>query len=300
MQIFILFSILISLAAAFSYLNVRFVKLPSGISLMLMGTIVALGVIVAGRFSHNFSNTISENLALVDFSEFLIVRFLKFRKKRFEDKAYERKIGRYIFIIVLITLLPSVYLAYGIVQKSIFESNAQKFVREQFQFKDTQVVNKSYKYNAHGSEIDLLLIGYELSSEQISAIRKKMESYGLDHTKLNIRQGLNAKQEIDFSQIKASILEDVFKNDSSARVSAQTEKKGRYPDITNEIKALYPNLNYYAVSSVALHHTDTSMVDTVTLVMANFSRPVRSSERERLNAWLKSRLKADTVKLVVD
>ena len=157
------------------------------------------------------------------------MRFLKFRKKRFEDKAYERKIGRYIFIIVLITLMPSVYLAYGIVQKSIFENNAQKFVREQFQFKDTQVVSKSYKYNAHGSEIDLLLIDYELSSEQISAIRKKMESYGLDHTKLNIRQGLNAKQEIDFSQIKASILEDVFKNDSSARVSAQTEKSSILP-----------------------------------------------------------------------
>jgi CPA1 family monovalent cation:H+ antiporter len=78
MQIFILFSVLISLAAGFSYLNVRFVKLPSGISLMLMGTLVALGVIVIGQFSSTFSQAISEQLALIDFSEFLLGILLSF------------------------------------------------------------------------------------------------------------------------------------------------------------------------------------------------------------------------------
>lgn len=102
-------------------------------------------------------------------------------------------------VIVSIAVLPSIYLAYGIVDKSIFENNAQQFINDQFQFKNTQVVNKSLKYNSSkGNEIDLLLIGYELSQRKIDTIRSKLKDYKLKNTKLQIRQGLNAKQEIDF------------------------------------------------------------------------------------------------------
>ncbi|SKA32641.1 TIGR00341 family protein [Chitinophaga eiseniae] len=244
----------------------------------------------------------SINSVFICISTFLIVRFLKFRKRSFEDKTYERKVSRYILIIIVITVTPSIYLAYGIVQKSIFEGNAQKFVKEQFQFKNTQVVNKAFKYSGKGGEIDLLLIGYELPETSIEAIRKKMKLYNLQHAKLSIRQGLNAKQEIDLSQIKASILEDVFKKDSTVVNPANRSApllEYSFPDIGSELKALYPTLNYYAASNVVVHRADTSASDTITLVFASFSRAIRTSDRLKLQNWLKTRLEADTIKLVV-
>lgn len=78
MELFVLFSILISLAAFFSYLNVRFLKLPSGISLMLMGSVVALAVIALGNTSSRFSAVVVEELALIDFSEFILGILLSF------------------------------------------------------------------------------------------------------------------------------------------------------------------------------------------------------------------------------
>ncbi len=78
MQIFVLFSILITLAATFSYINVRWFKLPSGISLMLMGTVVALIVIVLGYFWSGFTEQVQEGLALIDFSDFLLGILLSF------------------------------------------------------------------------------------------------------------------------------------------------------------------------------------------------------------------------------
>ena len=78
MELFIIFSVLITLTAFFSYINVRLLKLPSGISLMLMGTLVALGVIAAGYFSANFTALIKEKLSLIDFSEFLLGILLSF------------------------------------------------------------------------------------------------------------------------------------------------------------------------------------------------------------------------------
>lgn len=78
MELFILFSSLITLAAFFSYLNVKLFRLPSGISLMLMGVLAALGVIVAGYFSEGFTEMIREKLLLIDFSEFLLGILLSF------------------------------------------------------------------------------------------------------------------------------------------------------------------------------------------------------------------------------
>lgn len=78
MQLFVLFSILISLAAAFSYINVRYFKLPSGISLMLMGTLAAAAVIITGKFSTGFTEFVTRKLELIDFSEFLLGILLSF------------------------------------------------------------------------------------------------------------------------------------------------------------------------------------------------------------------------------
>ncbi|HCN50410.1 MAG TPA: sodium:proton antiporter [Chryseobacterium sp.] len=78
MELFLIFSILITLAAFFSYLNIKFLKLPSGISLMMMGVFAAAGVIVTGYFSSGFTEMIREKLALIDFSEFLLGILLSF------------------------------------------------------------------------------------------------------------------------------------------------------------------------------------------------------------------------------
>jgi CPA1 family monovalent cation:H+ antiporter len=78
MELFALFSVLITIAALFSYLNVRFLKLPSGISLMLMGIVAALAVIGIGRVSSRFSAIVVEELQLIDFSEFILGILLSF------------------------------------------------------------------------------------------------------------------------------------------------------------------------------------------------------------------------------
>lgn len=239
------------------------------------------------------------NSVFICISTFLIVRFLKFKKKYFEDKNYEKKVSRYILITVIVAVVPSIYLAYGIVDKSIFENNAQKFVNEQFQFKNTQVVNKNFKYSTKGNEIDLLLIGYELPQKAIDSIGNLLVKYKLKNTKLQIRQGLNAKQEIDFSQIKASILEDVFKKDSVTQNSSISLLDKPLPVIDQELKALYPDMKSYALSNVVLHKLDVEANDTLTIIVASFTKKTSAAEQIKLRKWLKSRLQVDSVQVII-
>ncbi|WP_374164955.1 DUF389 domain-containing protein [Arcticibacter sp. MXS-1] len=242
----------------------------------------------------------SINTVFIGISTFLIVRFLKFKVKHFENKMYEKKVSRYIITIITITILPSIYLAYRIVDKSIFENNARNFVSEQFQFKNTQVVNRNFNYSSKGNEIDLLLIGYELPERTIDSIRKKIPQYKLGNTKLVVRQGLNAKQEIDFSQIKASILEDVIRRDSTASNGYTINKAIAAPELREELRALYPDLLSYSINNTVVYRIAEDRQDTLTLVAVNFRRTVPGAEQARMRNWLQTRLNADSLRLIIE
>ncbi|EDM37832.1 hypothetical protein PBAL39_15444 [Pedobacter sp. BAL39] len=241
------------------------------------------------------------NSIFICVATYLIVRYLNFHKREFEDKAYEKRVRRYILILVLITAAPSVYLAYRIVDRSIFENNARDFIDKELRYTNTQVITRNYKYSRNGNEIDLLLLGYELTPQQIDSLKKKMPAYKLNHTKLTIRQGLNAKNELDFSQIKASILEAVYNKDSTARKSTTYQSIDKpIPDLKNELRSLYPDLSAYSINHVEVKRLDTSRRDTVTLALMSFNNSISSTERTRLQRWLKTRLGSDSLKLLIE
>lgn len=78
MSIFLLFSLLISFAAVFSYVNIKWLRLPSGIALMLIGALLSVVLILSGGFSARFGSYIKTQLAVIDFSEFILGILLSF------------------------------------------------------------------------------------------------------------------------------------------------------------------------------------------------------------------------------
>lgn len=240
------------------------------------------------------------NSVFICVSTYLIVRYLNFHKKEFEDKAYQKKVRRYILIIVLVTAAPSVYLAYRIVNKSIFENNARAFVEHEVNYKDTQVISKLYNYSTTGNKIDLLLLGAELDKLQIDSLKKKLPAYKLNNTELIIRQGLNAKNELDISQIKASIMEAMYQGDTTKQKSQHYNALNRpIPKLDQELKSLYPGLRAFTINNVELRNLDSNRTDTVTMALINTSAGIGLADQNRLRLWLKNRIKADSLILVV-
>ncbi|MGA9651401.1 TIGR00341 family protein [Pedobacter sp.] len=239
------------------------------------------------------------NSLFICISTYLIVRFLKFDKKHFEDPGVEKKVSRYILISVLVTVIPSIYLAYGIVQKSIFENNAQSFIREEFNFTTTQVINRNLRYAKGEKEIDLLLIGEELPQTKLNSIKSNLKKYKLEGTTLRIRQGLNARHEIDFSQIKASIMEDVFKKENQSGSSVKADKLAQpLPEIRSELIALFPEIKSYSLANAVISRLDTQRKDTLTLFSAEVPKAPSASNQLKIRSWLKSRLKVDSLKTI--
>lgn len=240
------------------------------------------------------------NSVFIAIATFLMARYLKLHKKIFEDTAVERKVTRYVILIVIITIIPSIYMAYRIVNKSIFESNARKYVEEEFHFKNTQVVSKSFNDDGKQKTIELLLIGAVLDKPVIDSLKQNMNKYRLRNVKLTIRQGIDAKQQLDLSQIKASILEDAFNGrPNKDTIQAGTPRKAPIDSaVLEEIKVLYPAVRAFGVSKVPLKTTDSSRVDTQQVALAAFKKPLRKPDVIKLRQWLQKRYQSPSLKLV--
>jgi uncharacterized hydrophobic protein (TIGR00271 family) len=239
------------------------------------------------------------NSVFIAIATYLMSRYLKLQRTHFDDPAVQKKVSRYVIIIVVLTIIPSIYMAYRIVNRSIFESNARKFVEQEFHYKNTQVVSKTFDYTNKGKSIDLLLIGSVLDKPVIDSLKHRMNSYRLRNVQLNIRQGLNAKQEIDFSQIKASILEDVF----NSRTKPDTIKLAAKPvnqdsTVLTELRVLYPAVSAFGVSKLAIRRPDTALVDTQRVALIRFAKPLRNADVQKLQLWLQKRYQSPQLKLV--
>ena len=78
MDIFHLFSVVMVLCATFTYINFRYLKLPSTIGLMLISLVFSLLILLAGNFFPSIMTDVDQKLYTIDFSELLLESMLSF------------------------------------------------------------------------------------------------------------------------------------------------------------------------------------------------------------------------------
>ena len=145
---------------------------------------------------------------------------MKFKHKEFVDKEREKLVRKYIIAITLVTMCPAIYLTYGIVKETFFHSAANSYISEELQFPDSQILSREISYPKR--EIKVVMVGNEVSEDQIAAARQKLEKYNLKETKLVVFQGGN-NGEMDISNIKSMVMEDFYKKSEQKLALRQHE-----------------------------------------------------------------------------
>lgn len=242
-----------------------------------------------------------------------MVRFLKFPVKQQVDKVQSVRVKRYILIIVSFTVLPSVYFAFHIVQQAIFKSNALNYINREFVFDYTQVVNSAFKYSPKDSNsIEVFLTGNQLDSATVERLRSKLPKYGLDDSKLIIKQGKEMLA-LDVNQMKSGILEDLYQknelvwkekdrriqqleNQINSSLSIQLSVK----DLALEAKAINDRIYQLGANQLISYNIENSRFDTLILVSVRSTKTLTNKESKTINNWLINRLKSDNVKVVFE
>ncbi len=130
-----------------------------------------------------------------------------------------------------------------------------------------------------------------------------MKKYKLYRNSLRIRQGLNAKREIDLSQVKASIPEDVVqkqKNIDTAPQKPLSKLEKPILVLKDELRTLYTVMQEYSLANTIVKNTDSSTTGKIENFVAKFSRFLIRNEREKSGESLRITSMADSLKLVVE
>lgn len=255
-----------------------------------------------GAFYLFFINTV-----FIAIATFIVVRFLKYRKKVFLDSARERQVRRYILIIVILTMVPSVFLALRIVRQSIFETAADRYVASVMQFPKAQVIDYTRTIASDGKgRIDVLLIGEPVSADAIENARLQLPAYKLEGTELVVRQSGQGEQ-VDINTLQTGYRELlVEKNrqitDLEGRLGELSQDTLASRDITREMTALAPEIAQVTVTRTKSYDPKGKPVDTtvICLIRMNEKTDIPPAEQERIVGWLKMRTKNDHVKLYVE
>lgn len=250
------------------------------------------------------------NSVFISVATFIGVRVMHFHRKEFVDKKREKTVKKYIIILVIVTMCPAIYLTYGIVKSTLYEAAANSFINRELNFKDSQVLSRQISYDK--KEIRVVLIGVDIPEVVLAQAKDKLEDYKLKNTKLVVLQGMN-NEGMDISSIRAMVMEDFYKN-SEQRLVEQQQKIGdlekdlqlykgyqeQSKQLVPELKVLYPATESIALARTIQIDTDSLKADTLTFAIMKFSRKPQVAEQQKITEWLKARVRAKKLKLIIE
>ena len=252
------------------------------------------------------------NAVFISVSAFLLVRLLRFPRATFVDQVQERRVRWIVWIVVVITVIPSVWLAYTLVERTLFQRRAELFVAQEFDFKDSRVVEKRIDPRMDVRSIEVFLLGEPLDTIEVDHIKSRMARYGLDQAHLVVNQGRTSAQQIDVNALRSGILEELYKqNQEALRIKDEriSELEGRLQrvsstelpvrDILDELRAQHPDVEDFTLNRNVLYHVENGPPDTALVAIARFKGRVKDPELDRMKAWLKARTRMDSVIVLV-
>ena len=261
--------------------------------------------LATGQFSYFFGAfyLFTINSVFIGISSVVISQVFKFPMRTIVDPSRKKRINQYISLVILITLVPSIYFGYQLVQEEKFNKNVEKFVKSVTVYEGAYLLRNETSPSA--KTIKLVYGGNELSASDKQQIKGRSGDFGLLDAKLFIDQGfsindnLAQKDEADLlkSQVNAltfSLSQSEQKTDSILKL----QLTGR--QLLREIKPLYPQiLSCSYAETLNFSETDSLMKTKKLAIVAFGTAPgqIPEAEKEKLKKWLASRLRTSNLKI---
>ena len=252
------------------------------------------------------------NSVFISLATYLVVRVLKYPKKVFLDKEREKRVTRYVGIIVIFTIVPSLFLSYRLVKTTYFNQQVLNYVNTELAFPNTQILSKTITNTSDKKEIKVVLIGDNVSDSTIESARNRLPNYGLKDVNLIVQQGFS-EQETDINKLKSLLMQDLYKNSEQVlRTQAmhidslQRELKSYHDDrllaeqIKPEVKVLFPFVREISCTHTCLIPVDSDTQKPIMLIYVKGSEKISAENKRKLTEWLSARTQVKTIKLLIE
>jgi len=259
----------------------------------------------------------SINSVFIAVSMVLVTGLLHLPQRNFVDRRVERRVKTALLVLVVATTIPSAYLAFGLVRAEVFRTNAQAFIKREFQFKHTSVV--AVALAPEKKAIEVTLTGDPIGQVTLDAIEARLAGARLDGARLIVHQG--ASRNVDVASLKEGILADLYRanivtlRERDATIQTlQAELQGQRQrrelgtreaaSILRELQAQHPDLDGALVGyGRALEKRDDVPGEDrgadVPFLSLTVRKALSRQDRERLVRWFRARINHPEANVVV-
>jgi uncharacterized hydrophobic protein (TIGR00271 family) len=259
--------------------------------------------LATGQFNYFFGAfyLFTINTVFIALSALVISQMLKFPIRTIIENTQRKKINQGITLVIFITIVPSIYFGYGLVQKERFVENANKYTQSISVFEGSYLLRSDI--NPDRRTISLVYGGNSLQEEQKAGIRARAEIFNLTKTSIEIQQGFALDESVgNYKEIDRLKSEINRLNLQLAEMNCtQDSIENRMvigKQLLKEIKPLYPQVTGAAYGETIFFSDSTVGGRLVPLVIFHqeSSQVILPADKARINSWLRSRLSSEDVK----
>lgn len=241
------------------------------------------------------------NTVFIALATFFVVKFLRFPLKDLHNPKSQKLAERIVGFIVMITLLPSIYFGYDMIQQNNFIQHANSYIDKETTLPNDYLLSK--KIDAKQRKITLVYGGREISEAEIKKLESKLKSYYLSNATLEVKQGFAYLNENDEDVIVSKANQIAAQKDlmikqlqveiDSIRINHQLSVQ-----VYKELKAQNNGI-ISAIVQPTFIYTDSSAQKSFLVAIETRSK-ISTKERLQLENWLKVRLKQNSLKLMIE
>ena len=243
------------------------------------------------------------NTVFIALATFIIVRFLHFPYKQLQNKRADRMANRIVWIVVMATLLPSIYFGYDMVEQNRFTKNANQFITKEAHFSNDYLLDR--KIDAKTKIITLVFGGKQIASPEIEQLKGLLKNYNLQHATLEIKQGFaylaenkNTGENEKLRQLTvAYAIKELNENKLLFQVDSIKKQEILNIQIFSEIKAQYPVIKN-GIIQPSIIIGDSSAAKKVVVILLSLKGTLPAREKIKLKNWLKIRLNQPNIHLI--
>lgn len=263
------------------------------------------------------------NSVFIGIATYIFLKFTRFPLVKYQNAKQAKKTNLLIVSLAILTMIPSAFIFYRIINKELYKSKVQNFLNQEVATAYEGVFFNLNQPVINDKNDSLKIVSISTISERIPEAvienwnKELQNKYNLLNTRLVVQQGsydMNAfhaqGQEFLQSLYKTTELEAQKKDSTIQALKSQIASLNSdtipFQSISKELKGQYSGLDQFGYALFNYKDYDKKQKTVIPTFILSWKEKAeeaealkeRKKDEERIKSYLKSRLKLDTIRFL--
>lgn len=262
--------------------------------------------IATGQFAYFFGALYLYliNTVYIAVSTFVMVKILNFPSYHFlQNEKTEHRWQNIMWVLVLVTLVPSIYFGYVMIKKNSFEHTANRFITNEAIFPNNFLLQKNISYETN--TIELTYGGQKMEENAFNSLKDRLKIYDLDSTNIKINQGFNFVSPNTNTEATTAFTNNStnISKESFAKMIAYQDSINSVQDLSSqvfkELRTQNNNIKGFTIGYVMMNTDSTNIAKKKKLILVETAENLSEKQKADLERYLKVRVENDSAKVII-